>query len=241
MAVKRYERIVSIFKDEDDDQYDFHTYALRKMNLNAYFNMVEFGKKLRHDPRYIQAASSAAEIYLRIHDNSDLREVKLSAEEEAERKKAAKKAQKANSKAKKAAAPAENKEEPSLPDADPEGKEHLKEVDALAAVERLIQPLYNVADDSIQLWLIAFELALRQGRCFRVTTCASRSPSFICSVRQVPAGCQSVDEIFETGTQQSARAQPSCQAISEGYVRCRLCRYTEANTKNRICSLDPSF
>ncbi|KAJ9115715.1 hypothetical protein QFC20_001042 [Naganishia adeliensis] len=175
LAVKRYERIVSIFKDEDDDQYDFHTYALRKMNLNAYFNMVEFGKKLRHDPRYIQAASSAAEIYLRIHDNSDLREVKLSAEEEAERKKAAKKAQKANSKAKKAAAPAENKEEPSLPDADPEGKEHLKEVDALAAVERLIQPLYNVADDSIQLWLIAFELALRQGKFLQAVRALTKS------------------------------------------------------------------
>jgi hypothetical protein len=164
LAVKRYERIISIFKDEDDDQYDFHTYALRKMNLNAYFNMIAFGKKLRRDPGYIRAATSAAEIYLRIHDNSDLREVKLSPEEEAERKKAAKKAQKASSKAKKAAAPGDNKEEPSLPDTDPEGKDHLKEVDALAAVERLVQPLYSVAEDSIQLWLITFELALRQGQ-----------------------------------------------------------------------------
>lgn len=164
LAVKRYERIISIFKDEDDDQYDFHTYALRKMNLNAYFDMVEFGKKLRRHPRYIRAATSAADIYLRIHDNPDLREEKLTPEQEAERKKAAKKAQKANSKAKKAAAaPSDNKEEPSLPDADPEGKEHLKEVEALAAVERLIQPLFNVADDVIELWLVAFELALKQG------------------------------------------------------------------------------
>jgi hypothetical protein len=169
LAVKRYERIISIFKDEDDDQYDFHTYALRKMNLNAYFDMVEFGKKLRRHPRYIQAATSAANIYLRIHDNPDLREEKLTPEQEAERKKAAKKAQKANSKAKKAAAaPSDNKEEPSLPDADPEGKEHLKEVEALAAVERLIHPLFSVADDVIELWLVAFELALRQGSYHRL-------------------------------------------------------------------------
>jgi hypothetical protein len=169
LAVKRYERIISIFKDEDDDQYDFHTYALRKMNLNAYFDMVEFGKKLRRHPRYIQAATSAADIYLRIHDNPDLREEKLTPEQEAERKKAAKKAQKANSKAKKAAAaPSDNKEEPSLPDADPEGKEHLKEVEALAAVERLIHPLFSVADDVIELWLVAFELALRQGSYHRL-------------------------------------------------------------------------
>jgi hypothetical protein len=164
LAVKRYERIISIFKDEDDDQYDFHTYALRKMNLNAYFNMVEFGKQLRHHPRYIQAATQAADIYLRIYDNPDLREVKLSPEEEAERKKAAKKAQKANSKAKKAAAaPADNKEEPALPDADPEGKEYLKEVDALAAIERLLQPLFGTAEEEMSLWLTSFELALRQG------------------------------------------------------------------------------
>jgi hypothetical protein len=164
LAVKRYERIISIFKDEDDDQYDFHTYALRKMNLNAYFNMVEFGKQLRHHPRYIQAASQAADIYLRIYDNPDLREVKLSPEEEAERKKAAKKAQKASSKAKKAAAaPADNKEEPALPDADPEGKEYLKDVDALAAIERLLEPLFGTAEEEMSLWLTSFELALRQG------------------------------------------------------------------------------
>ncbi|GHJ85614.1 hypothetical protein NliqN6_2016 [Naganishia liquefaciens] len=175
LAVKRYERIISIFKDEDDDQYDFHTYALRKMNLNAYFNMVEFGKQLRRNSRYIQAATSAADIYLRIHDHPDLREVKLSPEQEAERKKAAKKAQKANSKAKKAAAPSDNKEEPVLPDADPEGKEYLKAVDALAAVERLIQPLFTVAADEIKLWLVAFELALRQDRYLQAVRALTRS------------------------------------------------------------------
>ncbi|KAJ9125287.1 hypothetical protein QFC22_000243 [Naganishia vaughanmartiniae] len=176
LAVKRYERIISIFKDEDDDQYDFHTYALRKMNLNAYFNMVEFGKQLRHHPQYIQAATQAADIYLRIYDNPDLREVKLSPEEEAERKKAAKKAQKANSKAKKAAAaPAENKEEPALPDADPEGKEYLKEVDALAAIERLLQPLFGTAEDEIALWLTSFELALRQDHLLQAIRALNKS------------------------------------------------------------------
>ncbi|KAJ9127946.1 hypothetical protein QFC24_000231 [Naganishia onofrii] len=176
LAVKRYERIISIFKDEDDDQYDFHTYALRKMNLNAYFNMVEFGKQLRHHPRYIQAASQAADIYLRIYDNPDLREVKLSPEEEAERKKAAKKAQKASSKAKKAAAaPADNKEEPALPDADPEGKEYLKEVDALAAIERLLEPLFGTAEEEMSLWLTSFELALRQDHLLQAVRALNKS------------------------------------------------------------------
>lgn len=205
LAVKRYERIISIFKDEDDDQYDFHTYALRKMNLNAYFNMVEFGKQLRRHPRYIQAATSAADIYLRIHDNPNLREVKLTPEQEAERKKAAKKAQKANSKAKKAAAPSDNKEEPSLPDADPEGKEYLKEVDALAAVERLIQPLFTVADNEIQLWLVAFELALRQGSCISALVGQSVDPCVVL-FRPISPGCTSAHQGIETGCFESASA-----------------------------------
>jgi peptide alpha-N-acetyltransferase len=210
LAVKRYERIISIFKDEDDDQYDFHTYALRKMNSNAYFNMVEFGKQFRHHPRYRQAAAQAADIYLRIYDNPDLREVKLSPEEEAERKKAAKKAQKANSKAKKAAAaPSENKEEPALPDADPEGKEYLKEVDALAAIERLLQPLFSTAEDEITLWLTSFELALRQGLCpiLRMCQCGTK-PGFRV-LRSLTPSCQSAEQVLQARTQKSSRAQSS--------------------------------
>ncbi len=89
----------------------------------------------------------------------------IAPEEEAERRKAQKKAQKADSKAKKSAPPAPadgKKDEPTLPDADPEGSQYLKECDPLKAIEKLLAPLYRVGSDNIDFWFIAFEVAMRK-------------------------------------------------------------------------------
>lgn len=161
MAVKRYEQVISVFQEFEDDEYDFHTYSLRKLTLNAYKQMIAFDKTFRSNPWFVRAVSSLCEIYSLIHDDPSRREIKLSAEEEAERKKAAKKAQKAGSKAKKAAAttPDPKKEEPSLPDADPEGVEHLKTVDPLAAMNRLVFAANRL--HLLPLLLAEFDLAIR--------------------------------------------------------------------------------
>ena len=154
-----------------------------------------------------------------IQDDPSLREVKLSKsdkdqpcshfttdalydgiylgpDEEAERKKAAKKAQKAGSKAKKgelgratqaqpigltllylsAAAtapvdPKKEKEEPSLPDPDPAGADYLKEVDPLRAMERLVQGMRDTP--VLESWLAEFELAMRKSSLLMACSSAS--------------------------------------------------------------------
>lgn len=177
LAVKRYEEVVAIFQEFEDDEYDFHTYSLRKITLNAYMQMIKFHRSIRTHPRFLRAVRSAAEVYMQIYDNPESREVKLSAEEEAEKRKAAKKAQKAGSKAKKATTTAvadAKKEEPTLPDADPTGAQYLKDVDPLQATEKLAKHL--LANPDAVAWNIELDLALRQkqySRALRAVTQAS--------------------------------------------------------------------
>lgn len=58
--------------------------------------------------------------------------------------------------------PKKEKEEPSLPDADPVGADYLKEVDPLHAMERLVQGARQTP--ALESWLAEFDLALRKSR-----------------------------------------------------------------------------
>jgi N-alpha-acetyltransferase 15/16, NatA auxiliary subunit len=40
MALKRYHAIQKVFDEVEDDQYDFHGYALRKSTVNTYMKYV---------------------------------------------------------------------------------------------------------------------------------------------------------------------------------------------------------
>lgn len=52
-----------------DDQFDFHTYCMRKMTLRSYVDLLKLEDVLRMHPFYYKAASTAIQIYLNLHDN----------------------------------------------------------------------------------------------------------------------------------------------------------------------------
>ncbi len=52
-----------------DDQFDFHTYCMRKMTLRSYVDLLNLEDVLRMHPFYFKAARTAIEIYLSLHDN----------------------------------------------------------------------------------------------------------------------------------------------------------------------------
>lgn len=170
-ALKRYRQVLQVFEDIDADRYDFHTYAPRKMTLNAYFQCVDWEKTFRANARHVHSALSACRILLRVHDDPSLREEKLSPEEEAERKRLAKKARQAENKAKKASATpaggdADNKkDEPALPDSDPEGAKYMKDVEPLSAAASIVDTLLRLPGPrSAELSAMAAEIAARQGK-----------------------------------------------------------------------------
>lgn len=57
------------FVEITDDQFDFHTYCMRKMTLRSYVDLLKLEDVLRMHPFYYKAAITAIQIYLSLHDN----------------------------------------------------------------------------------------------------------------------------------------------------------------------------
>ncbi|KAK8854865.1 hypothetical protein IAR55_003604 [Kwoniella newhampshirensis] len=182
MALKRYQSLVKVFQEYEDDQYDFHTYCMRRMTFSSYISLMRYEDQLRSHPAYFKGALAAIEIYLKVHDDPSLTEEKLSPEEEAERKKAAKKAQKAEQKAKKAAAASgDKKEEPLVPDEDPDGLLLLKSETPLDDALKIWKPLEKLASSRVEVWTIGYEIYMRKKLYLAALRClneaAALSPS----------------------------------------------------------------
>lgn len=61
--------ILQHFSEIIEDQFDFHTYCMRKMTLRSYVGLLRLEDILRSHPFYFKAAKCAMEVYLRLHDN----------------------------------------------------------------------------------------------------------------------------------------------------------------------------
>lgn len=60
--------ILQHFTEIIDDQFDFHTYCMRKMTLRSYVNLLRLEDVLRSHPFYFRVARCAIQVYLHIHD-----------------------------------------------------------------------------------------------------------------------------------------------------------------------------
>ncbi|KAG0362245.1 N-alpha-acetyltransferase 16, NatA auxiliary subunit, partial [Gamsiella multidivaricata] len=70
-ALKRFHQIDKHFNDYTEDQFDFHTYCLRKMTLRAYVSLVKLEDQLRSHPYYVRAAQNAVQCYVTLFDKPD--------------------------------------------------------------------------------------------------------------------------------------------------------------------------
>uniref|UniRef100_A0A674AS01 N-alpha-acetyltransferase 15, NatA auxiliary subunit a n=1 Tax=Salmo trutta TaxID=8032 RepID=A0A674AS01_SALTR len=68
-ALKKCHEIERHFVEITDDQFDFHTYCMRKMTLRSYVDLLKLEDVLRMHPFYYKAARTAIQIYLGLHDN----------------------------------------------------------------------------------------------------------------------------------------------------------------------------
>ncbi|KAF8308202.1 NMDA receptor-regulated protein 1a [Clavulina sp. PMI_390] len=166
LALKRYHTVVKLFDDHEEDQYDFHSYALRKYTYNAYLSFIEWEDTLRSHPGYATAAIAASKIYIRLHDNPKLAKPDISAAA----KKAAKKAKKAEHKQaeengkKPAAASKDDDEGPTPVDDDPEGLKLLATATPLDVAAKILQPLATLRADMLEGWIVTYDVAVRRGK-----------------------------------------------------------------------------
>lgn len=68
-ALKKCHEIDRHFTEIIEDQFDFHTYCMRKMTLRSYLGLLRLEDVLRRHPFYFKASRIAIEIYLHLHDH----------------------------------------------------------------------------------------------------------------------------------------------------------------------------
>ncbi|CAE6505655.1 unnamed protein product [Rhizoctonia solani] len=161
MALKRYNAVAQIFDDIWDDQYDFHSYCIRKYTLNIYTDTIRWEDHIREHGAYRKAAVEAAKIYIRLHDDPGLVAActpKLTAEE----KKAKAKAVKAASKEPKKGTNTKEEEIPPPKDDDPDGLKLLSQEKPLEQALKLLRPLEALQVQDVDVWLTIYDVAMRR-------------------------------------------------------------------------------
>ncbi|KAI8936264.1 hypothetical protein NX059_006686 [Plenodomus lindquistii] len=185
LALKRFTAIADIFDVWYEDQFDFHSFSLRKGQIRAYIDMVRWEDHLRDHPFFTRAAVQAVKLYLKLADNprlSNSDQADLENMDPTERKKAEKKAKKEKEKAEKAEAErkaaaaakatakgddGETKKE----DADPNGETLLQTKEPLEAALRFLRPMLELSPKSIEAQNVGFEVYLRKKKYLLALKC----------------------------------------------------------------------
>ncbi|KAL9304484.1 hypothetical protein ACSQ67_021747 [Phaseolus vulgaris] len=176
-ALKKYLAVEKHYADITEDQFDFHSYCLRKMTLRTYVEMLKFQDQLHSHSYFHKAAAGAIRCYIKLYDSPP----KSTAEEDdnmskllpSQKKKMRQKQRKAEARAKKEAE--EKNEELSSSGVSKSGKRHVKPVDPDPNGEKLLQvedPLSEAtkylkllqknSPDSLETHLLSFELYTRK-------------------------------------------------------------------------------
>jgi len=179
VALKRFTSVSSVFEIWQEDQFDFHSFSLRKGQIRAYVDMLRWEDHLREHPFFSHSAVNAAKIYVTLFDQPDLAHgqitngvngVQMNA---AERKKAEKKARKEKEKQEKLEAekkdarkpPAVDQNgDPKKEDKDPKGEKLLQTSEPLVDAMRFITPLLEYSPKNLDAQQVGFEVFLRRSK-----------------------------------------------------------------------------
>ncbi|KAI9091536.1 NMDA receptor-regulated protein 1-domain-containing protein [Phlyctochytrium arcticum] len=170
-ALLRLHQIDGHFNDVYDDQFDFHSYCLRKMTLRAYLELLRCEDTLRRHPFYVEAARMAVETYIQLFDKPTKSVAQTDADKqtEADRKKADRKARKA---ALKSAAPAPTPSPTTTttaatpttkPPADTTGQKYIDpSTDYLASATKFLLPLLQLDPSSLETQILGAKVYTRK-------------------------------------------------------------------------------
>lgn len=183
LALKRLHAVNNIFDAWQEDQFDFHSFSLRKGMIRAYVDMVRWEDRLREHPFYTRMALATIRAYLLLNDQPDLAHGPMpsganGAEviDDAERKKALKKAKKEQQRLEKiesdkrearkaAAATAKSVDgEVKKEDPDPLGNTLVQTKDPLKDVMKFLTPLLDQSAQNIEAQCIGFEVYTRRSK-----------------------------------------------------------------------------
>ncbi|PGH18591.1 hypothetical protein AJ79_00370 [Helicocarpus griseus UAMH5409] len=196
LALKRLHAVNNIFDVWYEDQFDFHSFSLRKGMIRAYVDMVRWEDHLRDHPYYTRSALAAVKAYLLLHDQPDLAHGPLprginggveGEEDSAERKKAIKKAKREQQRLEKAEAAkrdlkkasstkggdGESKKE----DTDPLGTKLVQTSEPLKDALKFLAPMLKHSPSNIDVQTAGFDVYIRQKKYLLALKCLLASHS----------------------------------------------------------------
>ncbi|XP_011207127.2 N-alpha-acetyltransferase 16, NatA auxiliary subunit [Bactrocera dorsalis] len=186
-ALKKCHEVDRHFSEIIEDQFDFHTYCMRKMTLRAYIGLLRLEDVLRRHPFYFKAAKCAIEVYIRLYDKplkseetieeidsenlppSELKKLR-SKQRKAKKKAELENAQAAQAQVKreqhqKSKQQANQEADPEAPQLDELIPEKLERPDdPLEKAIEFLKPLQQLAKDRIETHLLAFEIYCRKNK-----------------------------------------------------------------------------
>ncbi|CAD6506337.1 BgTH12-07263 [Blumeria graminis f. sp. triticale] len=182
LALKRFTSVYNIFDVWQEDQFDFHSFSLRKGQIRAYIDMIRWENKLREHPFYARAALSAINIYTQMHDvrlgksvngdtnanNSTVGNKKTSKKSNKDFKKAERESASKNNDPNKAKAA--RKEEVKKDD-DPDGSKLASSTDPMKDAMKFLLPLIQFRSKGIDVQLAAFEVYIRRKKYLLALKC----------------------------------------------------------------------
>ncbi len=181
-SLRKYMSVVKHYDDYHEDQFDFHSYCIRKVTMRSYCDLLRFEDEVYGLPNYCRAAEQIVKTYLHLHDNpsaleSDA-EPDYSKMTPAERKKAKNIARKKKNAAAKGSNNSKSngksnnsnggsgnvkKAKPHAIDEDPEGKELLA-LNHLDAAKKYASILARHAPKQISSWALQYDASVRRGK-----------------------------------------------------------------------------
>lgn len=184
LALKRFHTIYTIFDIWQEDQFDFHSFSLRKGMVRAYVDMVRWEDHLRDHPFYTRVAIDAANAYLRLYEQQKATELNgangsadANGDDALEKKKAAKKAKKEAQRLEREAADNAAKQNPNQgqkgkqdaealkkQDDDPLGQKLAGTADPLAEAMKFVSPMLQCSPKNIEAQTTAFEVLILRSK-----------------------------------------------------------------------------
>ncbi|KAI9814463.1 MAG: hypothetical protein M1827_003319 [Pycnora praestabilis] len=192
LALKRFTSIYDIFDVWQEDQFDFHSFSLRKGQIRAYIDMVRWEDHLRDHPFFSRAAISAARTYVLLHDKPHLAheslmngsngKLDLENMESNERKKAIKKAKKGQQKQEKVEADKKDAKKTSTAgtgadgeakkeDTDPLGTKLVESTEPLKDAMKFLSSLLEFSPKNIEAQKVGFEVFIRRKKYLPALRC----------------------------------------------------------------------
>ncbi|KAL8171710.1 hypothetical protein V2J09_023514, partial [Rumex salicifolius] len=176
-ALKKFLAVEKHYADITEDQFDFHSYCLRKMTLRTYVEMLKFQDRLHSHSYFQKAAAGAIRCYIKLFDcppkSASEEDEEMSKLPPSQKKKLRQKQKKAEARAKKEAeskieeTSANNssktgKRQAKAVDPDPNGEKLMKVEDPLMEATKYLKLLQINSKDSLETHLLSFEVNMRK-------------------------------------------------------------------------------